>query len=464
MGSLSGEEFVVETPVLVALLGPTWESSPIEAMIESAVAAGARVVVPEHHIEELLELVDTVEARYIDGLRRALEGGMRASTYAASVKPGILQSWVAGLDEGKYQHWADYRKAAIALRDRLIVMGAIVRPHNNANAVTVTRFRDALANRITQTGKYRADLAIDRDAETMAMVLRHRRAVTGSHLWPGSWIVTPDRHIAHAYRAVSTDPIQVTITASQCATLVAHCSSAPTIEQLATASAPLVVRDAALAIASRYPPDAALEFARTLSSAMESTTIDVRVGRVDLDAVIDRNAESEAEEGIKHASEVLARRARRMQAADATRSGRDQAEMARAAAAEGRAEAVAAAERHAREIADARAAVNDSRVGDLETQIRSRDEQILSERTAAQTLSSRRVRLAVFLTVVFAVAVGAAFIGWRVFAGATVIVVLIFWHQTHGWRNDVETRIRSLWPAVIVEALGLADLVWSLSR
>jgi hypothetical protein len=461
LGSLEGEEFILETPLLVALVGPAWEAEPIEATIRVSLAQKIKVVVPEHCVDELIELVDAVEARHLEPLRHAIDSGMRARTYAASVQAGILQSWVAALDEGRYQHWSEFRVAAARLRSKLSNLGVTVRPHNNTVRETVQMCRDALATEISTSSRTgRGRTAIDRDSETMAMALRHRRGSPAHRLWPGAWVVTPDRHIGPAYHAMSNDDVPLTITAAQWSTLVSRCAGAPTVEHLAASTAPLLVRDAALAIATRYPPDVALEFAGTLSASADSTTIEAHMGSLTLDGVIDPLTGATAGDGMRLAGEVLARRTRRMQAAQEMRAERDIAEVARSKAAARVADTAAARERHARQNADEQAEKERNKRADLELQLAHGNRKLEDERV----LSRRRTKLAVLMTLAGVATVAVAAVGLYVVAAATVLTMLVTWHQSYAWRHEVSATTSAIWPAVAVEALGLLQLVWSPDR
>jgi hypothetical protein len=456
LGTLAGEEFVIETPLLVSLLGPLTEAGPVESTIAIALGVGTKVVVPEHCIDELIELVDGVEGRHLEPLRAAMDDGMRAHTYAAAVEQGILQSWVAALDEGKYQHWSEFKGAAGRLRATLAGLGVTVRPHRNVDRATVKRCRDSLAAHINDVGSRRGANAIDRDAETMAMVLRHRRMAPIGRLWPGSWVVTPDRKIGPAYGAVSPgDGVPLTITVAQWSTLVARCSSTVTPQDLAQSTAPLLVRDAALAIATRYPPEVALELARTLSAADEAAVIDVHVAQMSLDVVIPRDAGTA--DGMKLASDVLAKKSRRMRATDQARAVRDGAEVSRAQQIARTATQHADEERHARELADERVETERTRGERATAALADRDDQL----RGSQILRRRSVKFAVLMTIGVIAAVACVLAGWLVVGVVTAISLLVVWHQSSDWRQDASARASKMWPAILTEALALIQGFWS---
>src|SRR5205823_4521552 len=77
VGSLNGDRAILDTPVLLPLLGSEERERPIRLAIEAAIAAGMNVVVPQHYLEELLEVVARVEEQ-VPAIEQELEAGRSA--------------------------------------------------------------------------------------------------------------------------------------------------------------------------------------------------------------------------------------------------------------------------------------------------------------------------------------------------------------------------------------------------
>ena len=355
---LSGEEFVLDTPVLAPLMGSSREAEPILRSIHATVSAGGRVVVTDHTIEEFLELVEAIGARHIPALTQALHEGLNAQAYRATVDSSALETWVAALNEGRYESWDQFEKEAHRIRVRLKELHVSVRPAGNHIPETVARCREALTELLAERHHDRGEVAIERDAQTMAMVLRHRVRRNGvSRLWPGSWIITSDRHIGPAYRRVSRkDGMPVTLTTTQWAIMMLNYRPTVTVKELASVTAPLVRRQASLAIAARYPADVALQIAKMLAPAKGPGGTDLRLAQIvsadtsSMDTVLDPKTGLPAGmTPLSLASAVLARRQRRMEAQGLALAARAEEDRLRAQDEAFEAEQKAQREKYARE-------------------------------------------------------------------------------------------------------------------
>lgn len=464
LGTILGEEFILETPVLLSLIGTRAEAEALWRVINDAVAARTKVVVPEHCLEELLELVLTVEERHLPALRDAIGRGMRPRVYALAVDVGILQTWIAALDEGVYERWSDFRVAAAQLPMRLSDIGVEVRPHGNSTRETVEQCRQSLVTVINERGASRRGTAIQRDAETMAMALRHRLRRAGEpRAWPGSWIVTPDRQLAPAYRlVVPGDKISLTLTPPQWTTLVTRCADAPSVQQLARATAPLLLQQTAMSIATRYPPDVALDLAQTLSDAGVTSDLDLHGAQLSLDDVLDpESGVPAADDGIKLAAEVLARRTRRLTTAVGVVAARSEAERSLAVETASDATREAALQRQARHESDQAAAAKADELAQLHRSLEGKDAALSQAVAAGQVLARRRVRFATVATLVVVMVVVLAFAELLVASAALLLALLVFTHESRGWRSDPAQGLHRMWLPALISLIGVIQFVWS---
>lgn len=305
LGSPSGQRVVLDTPLLIDLIGPRRVAGPLEETIRTAVACGWDVVALEHSIEEAQQVIHRDVPEINKTLVGALQQGSQQAWYASLTEDQLPSLCVEVLQDGTYRNLEQLLAAADRLAERLSDLGVTVRAHGNKDEGRVTRLYDALENQLSERN-HRSDQVLQRDADTMAVIWRRRERQRGSH-WPGGWVVTKDRYMAPAYaEAEPRDHVSLTITAAQWATLLAVSAAPAEVERLAQAAAGQFMDDAAWTIPVRYPPDVAIDLARQLSPEQGGSETDIRVAQMTLDEALDEPT------GASVASLVLAERARRI--------------------------------------------------------------------------------------------------------------------------------------------------------
>src|SRR5664280_861142 len=191
VGALNGDRAIIDTPVMLRLLGPVDQCRPVERAIHAAVEAGMEVVAVEHYFDELEELLGRIERDMLGELLDRPIDAVAAAVLAGLIDDDVVRMWLLACRSGTYAGWADFRAAARELRARLTRMGVTVRPHRNSDPDEIERFRSAL-RRIANRGPEQ----IDRDANTMAMAARRRRRSRSARtFWPGAWVITTDRRM-----------------------------------------------------------------------------------------------------------------------------------------------------------------------------------------------------------------------------------------------------------------------------
>ena len=382
-GSLRDHRVILDTPVLLPLLGTEEQSAPILRAISAARATDMEVIVPEHYLTEVMEVVDRVEREYVLDLQTELRGGVSADLLGRMVDDEVVSLWLRATDSGVYADWAGFRAAALGLRDRLTAMGVIVRDHHNKNADNVDDIERLLTAEIAARGAGRGRARIRRDAETIAMARRRRARPDPAHgFWPGAWIITPDSQMRRVHRAMSPmDAFGLTLTPSQWIGVVSTCSDPATIEDLATSAATLLSEETFLAIAGRYPVRVALEVARALRPEGVVSPIDDRLAQLSVDDLLMRqpNFDLEGDEaGAAVAAAVVTRRSARQ--SESYQAGTRRLEDARTAAARDVETAKAMAEHEREERADERREHEAQRIGWADERKQMKDGAILSGR------------------------------------------------------------------------------------
>ncbi len=450
VGSLRGHRAILDTPVLLPLLGPEEHSAPILRAITAAIAANMDVIVPDYYLTEVIEVVDRVGREYVRELEAEVRSGVSADLLGRLVDEEILSLWLRAMDSGVYADFASFRAAALALGDRLTMLGVTVRGANNTDADNVDEVDRRLTAEIAgrQTGRGRAQ--IRRDADTIAMARRRRARPDPAHgFWPGCWIITPDSQMRRVHRAMTPgDAFSLTLSPSQWIGVVSTCSDPATIEDLATSAATLLSEETFLAIAGRYPVRVAMEVAKALRPDGVVSPIDDRLAQMSVDDLLMRQPDFDLvgdQAGAAVAAAVVARRSARQ--AEAYQAGTRRLEADRTAAAREVETAKSAAERE-----------REDHVAERRTHETERGEWADERKKMADdgTLSGRRVYRNVGLVILAALlVVGLLFQAWP-FVASTVITIAVFVYLADEWTRDVNvTGIRFVL-GVVIEGVGLA--------
>ena len=452
LGPLAGQEAVLDTPLLIALASGTEVRRPLEQMIDSAIHAGISIIILEHYLDELNDLVAAVQrSDQPKQLERILRDRERRAAYIAlSDRDDLLAAYAQLRHEQIVDDWLGFEQHIRNLERSLVQRGAIVRPHGNSDSRQVEDCRSALAQVINDAGGERRIAAIDRDANTMSMALRHRRHFRRDHsaiAWPGLFVVTRDRRLTPAFRDLepSLGKMPLAITPTTFTLMVARVRPVPEVATLATAASQLLVREVANRVAVRFPPSIAAELAQRLGGAGGAT--DVRVAQFPTVASVLEGSVVSSDEVF---AEVERRRIRRARLS-AGYANRIQ-ELERAAASE----RVAVTERTADSIRDER----DRAVAEVER--RNQELENLRAQLASQLspkdIASLKRRAAVRAVVVAAnlllaiwVAITASWL-WSITA---FVGGVILWLQTEQWVRDPSVRLRESIVAIAGDTAGL---------
>ncbi len=467
LGALRGDRAVLDTPVLLQLLGTQSQAEPIERVISAAIHAGMEVIAPQHYLNELRELIDGVESEAPDVTQyRRGRDDVQATMTRAIVGDGVVAVWLNAMEQGLYTNWADFKSAAYGLEGRLRALSIVVRTHNNTHRDDVDGFERALRDEIRRrASRPRAPDVTRRDAETMAMV--HRARERKRHLrafFPGAWIITPDSHIGPAYKHVTGDDMPLTITPVAWLGIVSNCAPPVEAEALArSAAAPLFGEETFLTIAGRFPVKTAIKLAQTLGPASGGSTLDMRMAQISLDELLSQNVSMEDagnELTSRVVAEVMRKRTERLNLGYEEAEARRQAsvermttayrrERERADAAEverakerDRADAAEAGKRQAIELADG----NNRAGATMVEQIR-----LLANRRAR----SYGVLVALLAATAFLVFVRAFAAGFMAF-----VSFLVFWKLAQGWVADPEKKWTTFVPATLIDLLALLFAVF----
>ena len=165
IASVEGDDAFLDTRVLLLLLASPQEATPIERAITGALEARMEVIAPEHYLEELKELVQSVESDNHNLIFRDLAGGrVSPGAFGAIIADDVLRIWSDALEAKTYADWPSFKSAAVHLGERLMSMGVKVQAHDNTASDRVQTFAAALSQELAERFKSRRPSAISRDA------------------------------------------------------------------------------------------------------------------------------------------------------------------------------------------------------------------------------------------------------------------------------------------------------------
>lgn len=457
LGTLEGQKALLDTPILVGLVAGRAVREPLERMLAAARESGVKVVAVQHYLDELNDLVESRDslAQREAELMEDPEG--RAAYVALVNADDVLAAYAECLNEGLVSSWQGFKAYVRQLPRRLESSGVEVRPHGNADHEQVAKCRTALVETLDEKNRGRASLAVDRDAESLSMALRHRRRHRRDHpksQWPGLFVITYDKALTPAYQLISmsTDPMPLALTPSSFILMLARVRPVPEVPKLAEAASQLLTREVAERVAVRYAPEVAAELAYQLSGSAGST--DVRVAQF---ASIVDVIESAAADEI--AGEVLRRRIQRQQAAanhaaEVEVSGRKRVDE------QLRRMERAQAELSGRNIElSSKLSAEEARTGELQKKLDSHltPEQVLTLRRR----SNLRTAAAVLNLSLIMWQAPQGNLAW---VGILVLCGFLFWFQTSEWASDAGIRLRSAWIGMVADAIAVGSFVVSMFR
>lgn len=312
LGEARAQRAILDTPVLISLIGPLKDQKDVELSIQRAVAQGWDVVVPMHSLEELHDLVERELPKLRHRYQEAHERNARMDFYATLVDDQFHGIIISALSEGTYKSLHDVSQTALHLTGRLEALGVVVRDHGNSIAPDRReQCKKSLTEYLEVTQKTRSIRVIDRDADTMAMAWRRRRRENSAH-WPGAWIITTDQAMDPAYASISNDRVSITLTLAQWTTVLAISAEPGELVQLAAVAAGQFVDEAIWQIPVRFPEEFAMKLAAQLSPEQGGSNLDVHLAQKisSLPEMLDQIASDTSPTSL--ASKVLAERAKRL--------------------------------------------------------------------------------------------------------------------------------------------------------
>ncbi|WP_341946401.1 hypothetical protein [Microbacterium sp. LWH11-1.2] len=445
LGTPAGQRALIDTPVLLDLIGPTRVSRTVALTIKAAVSAGWDVIVCEHSIDELIRVVDVELPQIRQQFQQAHARGIKEEWYASLSADQLASYAIEVLRDGTYRSLDQMLGAARAVSSRLEELGVTVRDHFNDNdRANVDRCRAALD--IELAGSHRSTNAIQRDAESMAIIWRRRRRQGSANRWPGGWIITPDRHLSAPYASLErSDKVAISLSLAQWSTLLSVTVPPADVVSLAEAAATQLVEEAMWLLPSRFPSEVALELAERLSPQRGGSETDIRYAQMTLDLALDADKNERSANAI--AADVLEARTKRQE-----RITRLELETTNAALATAEASRVTA-----QSLASARE--NEARSARAEVESSNLEISALKDRVNWQRDQLKRVlwSVAMGLTGLTAIAIAIAIDAWTwIVVGMAIAFFGGVW-VLYRWCSSPEAKLSKLVWAATAQAIGLAS-------
>jgi hypothetical protein len=286
------ERAILDTPILLGMVGSKILAACIFEAVAIAIKAGWEVIVCDHYLAELTELLEKeipeIELRYKQVEKEGIEG----SWVAALTADRLPTMCIEVIRDGTYSNLRQMVTASKELGKRLTAIGLIVRSADNySDQKYVDKCLEALLAQFEGRPKQRSALAMQRDADSMSLAWRRRRNQIPDSKWPGAWIISPDRQMNPAFiKAQYPDRIPLTLTFAEWTNLLALSAPPLTVVELAKVAGEQIVKEAMFGIPARYTSDSALAIARQINANNLGSSVDVRVAQMTLDELLQEHA------------------------------------------------------------------------------------------------------------------------------------------------------------------------------
>jgi hypothetical protein len=279
-GSLEGERLIIDTPVLVQLLGPPEVRQPVLDLLARAKQAGMDVRLHERTIEEFRTTLETTGIRDAPTFEKAMRGGADPQLLATGTRSRqVTWSWLRWCERQPLNRRTWNAWMTSDGPERIVTtMGALgftaemgETGYSFEAAARIADFRDRLAKQIEARDhvRDRTEEAITHDAKNLWEIWQSRveNPATESKVWPGGFLLSPDKQIGETYEAVAGPQVfPVAITVSQCAQIISAYSGPKSGEELARSLAAGVAAELLLERAANIPPQAIAELALAVTA------------------------------------------------------------------------------------------------------------------------------------------------------------------------------------------------------
>lgn len=278
-GTLEGEILALDTPFLMSLLGADEVATRSLTLVASAKRLGVEVVLFERTVEELRSHIGQLQKFEVPELERALADGADPLLLLGLLdnRNGALAAWLrwAAQQRSGARRWKTWMKQLglqSALR-RLDALGVAPRPSavwDATEGMLIVSAQEQLASQVSQAGiRGRSEEVIRHDALNLVEIWRARTAnpPTETKIWPGGFILSPDRQINDTYDIVfGRNDFPAAITVAQFTQLLGGYMDARSREELMSNAAVAIADQILIERSVSIPVDMAEGIARAVST------------------------------------------------------------------------------------------------------------------------------------------------------------------------------------------------------
>lgn len=290
VGSLTGEQAILDTPVLLEVLADAEARSPALEILTIAINQGVEIAVEASSFTELERVLDQRDADAVS-LEEALEVGVDLQTVRATLSDAVLLAWLHcnPLAGKSYLTWSLFRIRAKRLSSTLQAIGAQILTSDNWDLQMSANHASLVASlRTSLPPNARGEWNLEHDARLLVLAEHTRSAnpPNANKVWPGSLVVSPDTHMNPAYAMVfGQQSFPVTVTLVQWAGLLGGCATPMALEELVDAITDEVRRRTLFERSVAVPTETAIELARSLR-ATEVSAADIQDVQLSLEDVL----------------------------------------------------------------------------------------------------------------------------------------------------------------------------------
>jgi hypothetical protein len=462
IGTLRGQVVILDTPILLRLLGSDDQASLIWQTLRVSSDQGVSVLVFEWTFEELKNLLS----------RLTPEALIAEEDIAAGVSPGMLAKlldqplrlWLEKREREEIGSWDDFALQVDKLPTKIVELGGSVVVKRSAYSLAEsglfykfeTALEDVLTERnATRNRPTRGKPQITHDARLMLEVQSRRPfPEPDTTFWPGATILSVDTAIAPAYRRalnLNAETFPSAVTFSQWMAIVTSCAEPADAELVARFVPTELAYETLLSIAVRFPIESSRAIVEVLSNGNSGSATNVRIAQMTIDDLLNNQHEiidDPVSFGNQVASIVIGIQGRRI--AEAAKWQRDNAATERDREKQQRVveQALSQRDSEARVEAEALSIAFEARAEKAETS------------SAKSVLQLRRMPIIyVLMTIGIVLAICAAVLNlWWLFSG-TLLSVGILWRNGNEWSRDPEKHWGHLLTSLIPELLVVIQFI-----
>ncbi len=314
---LSGVRLLLDTEIIVKLVDDgTPEQKVVLDLIRLSKALGAEVMVAEHSLNEWARIWDSADQEHPG----EIDSDVTLGNAGRLTKNPFINQFLRAKDKDPTVQWRRFQISKSDVRPLLEKLGVNMRASGNDRTEDqefALKMREAMADILSSTNRYRAAPAVAADAESAAMVARWRSKY-GAVPCTG-YFVGADALTGPAYKRVnSTDITPLTVRPEAWLMYTAYLTGdGSDLSEVADVVSSAVVRESFFDTATAYTLDEVVKLSALLREDHEPMSLEVsrEAAQLDLNTLLDGDSPISSEAVVRVAGlELMQRRSARRDA------------------------------------------------------------------------------------------------------------------------------------------------------